>query len=151
MNDDRLTLAGLFFETAAGLASRLDPALDEAGLSRQWFEVMLRLARTPGHRLRMSDLASQVTLTASGLTRVVDRLEAGGFVVRLACPEDRRGAYAELTPAGLARLESVLPTHVAQIDEHLIGLLSSRDRQQLERILRRVRDHVHPGGATGTC
>ena len=66
----------------------------------QWFEVLLRLARTPGGRLRMSDLAAQTTLTASGLTRVVDRLEDAGLVKREACPTDRRSTYAVLTAEG---------------------------------------------------
>src|SRR3954451_19386664 len=84
LHDDRLTLAGLFFESQAGLAATLERRLEtECGLTNQWFEVLLRLARSPEGRLRMSDLTAQVTLTPSGLTRAVDRLEAA----RLVAPE----------------------------------------------------------------
>ena len=69
LDDDRLTLAGLFFETHAGLMAELGRHLEaDSGLTNQWFEVLLRLARSPDGRLRMSDLAKQVVMTPSGLT-----------------------------------------------------------------------------------
>ena len=102
--DERLTTAGLFFEAWAGLNSTLERRLtQECGISVQWFELLVRLARSPGQRLRMCDLAAQVSMSPSGLTRAVDRLEAEGLVVRAHCPDDRRVAWAHLTPAGLAR------------------------------------------------
>ena len=95
--DARLTLAGLFFETHAGLTATLERRLEaECGLSVQWFEVLLRVARSPEQRLRMQELVAQVTLTSSGLTRVVDRLEEAGLLKRESCPSDRRGLYATL-------------------------------------------------------
>ena len=72
----------------------------ERSLSSQSFDVLIRLARTPGSELRMSELAAQTSLTPSGLTRSVDRLQEQGLVARRVCPEDRRGAFAVLTPAG---------------------------------------------------
>ena len=65
--------------------------------------MLIRLARTPGNRLRMSDLAAQTSLTPSGLTRSVDRLEDTGLVARRVCPEDRRGSFAALTLNGEGR------------------------------------------------
>ena len=61
------------------------------------FEVLMRIARTPGLGLRMSDLAAQTLLTTSGITRVVDRLErdAPGRAAR-SCPTDRRGSLAAI-------------------------------------------------------
>ena len=114
LDHPNLTTMGLFVETYAGLASTTGPRLEaDHGLSAQWFEVLLRLARTPGHRLRMSDLAAQTTLSASGLTRVVDRLEAAGLVTRAACPSDRRGSFAVLTGAGEARILDAV-VHIAK-------------------------------------
>ena len=86
-DENDLTTVGLFFETHAGLTRELGRRLErETRLSVQWFEVLLRLFRTPGHRLRMSDLAAQTTLTPSGLSRAVDRLERAGLVTRETCP-----------------------------------------------------------------
>ena len=114
LNHPHLTTIGLFIEAHAGLSRRMERSLEtQSGLSVQWFEVLIRLARTPGHRLRMSDLAAQTTLSASGLTRAVDRLEAAGLVERQACPEDRRSTYAVLTDAGEDRIMAAVPVHVS--------------------------------------
>lgn len=145
LDDPRLTLAGLFFETHDGLVHHLTGRLEsEFGISHQSFEVLLRLGRSPEQRLRMSDLAAQVTMSASGLSRAVDRLEAAGFVSRVACPTDRRSVYAALTPAGQGRIDELLPVHLDQLEQEFTGPLDAADRADLERILRRLRDHVNP-------
>jgi DNA-binding MarR family transcriptional regulator len=150
LDDPRLTLVGLFFEAHHGLSREIGAMLqDDAGLSPQWFEVLLRLGRSPDHRLRMSDLATQVTLTASGLTRVVDRLEESGLVERQTCPTDRRGSFAALTAAGLHKLREALPAHVEAIDRLLTSTLDDEERLQLEALLRKVRDRLYPEGTSG--
>jgi DNA-binding MarR family transcriptional regulator len=148
LDDDRLTLVGLLFESAAGLRRGLGRRLeDDTGLSIQWFELLLRLGRSPGRQLRMSDLADQTSLTPSGLTRAIDRLVEAGLVERVACPEDRRGAFAALTPAGLDRIDAAVGFHLRHVDEVLLGVLSPQDQTTLETLLRKIRDHVHPGAA----
>lgn len=109
--------------------------------------MLVRLARSPGNRLRMSDLASQASLTPSGLTRAVDRLEATGLVTRRACDEDRRGSYAELTPLGQAKMDEVLPDHRAQLESILPVALSPEERAEVVALLRRLRDVVNPDAA----
>ncbi|HEY8524799.1 MAG TPA: MarR family transcriptional regulator [Acidimicrobiales bacterium] len=149
LQDDRLTLMGLFVESYKGLTARLERGLDqESGLSLQWFELLIRLARSPDHRLRMSDLALQTGLTPSGLTRAVDRLEEEGLVERVACPSDRRGAYATLTEAGLARITAAVGPHLDDIQAHLTGILTADEQRSLAALLRKVRDHVNPEAAT---
>jgi DNA-binding MarR family transcriptional regulator len=148
LDDDRLTLVGLMLESAAGLRRELGRRLeDECGLSLQWFELLLRLGRSPGRQLRMSDLADQTSLTPSGLTRAIDRLVEARLVERVACPEDRRGAFAALTPAGLDRLDAAVGLHLRHIDETLLGVLTPQDQATLETLLRKIRDHVNPGAA----
>jgi DNA-binding MarR family transcriptional regulator len=150
LDDERLTLVGLFFESHHGLEREIGRRLaEETGLSPQWFEVLLRLARSPEQRLRMSDLAAQVTLTASGLTRVVDRLEDAGYVRRESCPTDRRGSFAALTDEGLAMVQLAIPSHVEQIDAIFGSVLDQQERSELERLLRLVRDALYPEGTTG--
>jgi DNA-binding MarR family transcriptional regulator len=150
LNDERLTLAGLFFEAHAGVTAELQRRLEaECGLTVSSFEVLLRLARSENSRLRMSDLASQVTLSSSGLTRAVDRLEQHGLVERAACPSDRRGSYAVLTAAGRTRIEDAAAVHVAHVDELFTGLLDTRQRAALEEALRVVRDNLNPGALEG--
>jgi MarR family transcriptional regulator, 2-MHQ and catechol-resistance regulon repressor len=152
-DDDRLTLVGLLAETWAGMGRTITRRLEaDCGLSVQWFELLLRLVRTPGNRLRMTDLAAQSTLTPSGLTRAIDRLVAAGLVTREHCDEDRRGAFAVLTDAGRARIEAALPVHVVQVETVLLAGLSDDDRHDLERLLRVLRANVNPcAAAASTC
>lgn len=143
--DDRLTAVGLLFETNAGVRGQLERRLGaDVGLSIQWFEVLLRLARSPGHRLRMSDLAAQTAVTPSGLTRVVDRLCEAGLVDRVSCTDDRRSWYATLTPAGLERIESAIPLHLRHIGEVVGTVLDDDELRALAALLRKLRDATNP-------
>lgn len=101
-------------------------------LSLHEYEVLLVLGEAADRRMRMSDLASAVLLSQSGLTRLVDRLVQAGAVERARCEDDRRGLNAELTPAGRVRLEQARPTHLAGVrsrfldrfDEAELGVLA---------------------------
>jgi MarR family transcriptional regulator, 2-MHQ and catechol-resistance regulon repressor len=144
MDEDRLTTVGLLMESAAGLRRAIQRRTEaENSLSNQSFDVLIRLARSPGSELRMSELAAQTTLTPSGLTRSVDRLSDQGLVVRRVCPEDRRGAFAVLTPAGQELMDRAIPEHVAHIDELLSSLFAPEEEATLSMLLRRLRDHLY--------
>jgi DNA-binding MarR family transcriptional regulator len=67
--------------------------------------------------MRRVDLAEQVLLTASGITRLLDGLEHSGLVERASCASDRRVVYAVLTDDGLEKVREASSSHVAQIDE----------------------------------
>src|SRR6478609_4702760 len=123
LDDPRLTAMGLLFEVSQALEARLMPQMAEHGLSGVEAGVMIRLARSPENRLRMSDLATQADLSASGLTRVVDRLERARLVRREACATDRRVTFAALTAAGLERVLGFLPGHLEGIQETFTGRL----------------------------
>jgi MarR family 2-MHQ and catechol resistance regulon transcriptional repressor len=142
LDDQRLTTVGLLFEASAGLRRLFGRQLEqERALPSQSMDVLIRLARTPGDRLRMSDLAAQASLTPSGLTRAIDRLQQQGLVTRQTCPEDRRGAFAVLTEQGRELMARVIPEHLAHIDAVLGGLFSAKEEEQLASALRRLRDY----------
>jgi DNA-binding MarR family transcriptional regulator len=145
LTDHRITLAGLLFEAQAAIARGTTPTLERHGLSPQWFEALIRLARSDDHRLRMSDLAHAMTsITPSGLTRLVDRLEEEGLVRRERCPSDRRGAFAVITPSGIDRVEAVLPDHLDDLQRCYVGLLDDDQLVQFEAALRTIRDAACP-------
>ena len=148
-DDPRLTAMGLLAETFAGMQAKILPALTEAGLSTTDFDVLLRLGRSPGERLRMTDLATQAALSTSGVTRVVDRLESRGLVRRETCASDRRGAYAALTGPGRDLLAGVVSAHVRDIDRWFTGLLDAGQLDALLGALRILRDQVRPGATAG--
>lgn len=58
--------------------------------------------------MRIQDLTAQSILTQSGMSRAVERLEKAGLVTRESASEDRRGAYAVLTMAGLERFNAAI-------------------------------------------
>jgi len=87
----------------------------EHGLTLNDFECLLTLSRAEGRRMRRVDLAGELLLTASGVTRLLDGLEAGGFVDRASCASDRRVTYAVLTEGGLAKLREAADSHVAAV------------------------------------
>jgi DNA-binding MarR family transcriptional regulator len=97
----------------------------------------------------MSELAAQASLTPSGLTRSVDRLQEQGLVARRVCPEDRRGAFAVLTPEGQELMDRAIPEHLAHIDEMLSSLFTADEEATLSLLLRRLRDHLFEVG--GDC
>ncbi|MGW5686505.1 MarR family winged helix-turn-helix transcriptional regulator [Nonomuraea sp. NPDC003754] len=148
-DDPRLTAFGLLAEVHAGLVARMTPALTAAGLSDVDFGTLIRLARSPQQSLRMGDLAAQTGLSTSGVTRVVDRLERDGLVVRQACATDRRASYAALTEKGEQKLQEILPQHLADIEESFTGVLDEERLGQFLATLRIIRDVVHPCATAG--
>ncbi|MBE1486188.1 DNA-binding MarR family transcriptional regulator [Plantactinospora soyae] len=150
-DDSRLTAMGLVMEVHAGLAARFAAQFEEHDLSSVEFEVLMRLARSPQHELRMTDLAAQTSLSTSGVTRVVDRMERDGLLCRRACPSDRRSAYAVVTESGMTRLDETLPGHIQLIEDWFISQLDSAALDNLLDSLRIVRDAVHPGATAGSA
>ena len=148
-DDPRITAMGLLAETYLGVTGRLACQIAEHGLSPIEFETLLRLSRSPDGRLRMTDLAAQTSLTASGVTRVVDRLERDSLVMRTACASDRRSLYTVITKSGRDRIAAVLPGHVKLIEEWFTGRLDPDELESLLTCLRTVRDAVRPGAEAG--
>ena len=105
--------AALTRELSAQLVANHELTLSE-------YEVLMLLARAPDGVMRRVDLAHEVRLSPSGVTRMLDRLEAGGLVGKALCDKDARVTYAQLTEAGVAKLEECAPGHVAAA-ERLLG------------------------------
>jgi DNA-binding MarR family transcriptional regulator len=82
------------------------------GLTINDYEVLLHLNEAPGRRLRGVDLSDRLSLTASGITRLLDGLERRGYVDRERCASDGRVTYAVLTEAGVNGLRTASRTHL---------------------------------------
>lgn len=96
---------------------------EEHGLSFGSYDVLLRLARAPDRRLRMTELADRVMLSPSGLTRMVDRLVEDGLVRRDRFDDDARVMLVGLTDEGRSVLRRAARTHLRGIREHFTGRL----------------------------
>jgi MarR family transcriptional regulator, 2-MHQ and catechol-resistance regulon repressor len=149
LDDPRLTVAGLLAETWVGFAARITAQLAQHGLDSAEWEALLRLARSPGGSLRMSDLAAQTALSSSGITRLIDRLVAAGSVQRRACTTDRRTTYAVITDEGRGRLDAALPGHVELIERWLVGPLPPETLDAFVATLRTLRDGLQPCAEAG--
>ena len=128
-----------FLRAHAALVRELDRQLETAhGLPLTQYEVLLHLEGAPEHRLRMSELARSVLLSQSGVTRLVDRLQQRGLVVREGCPEDRRVLYARLTPHGARALAEARPTHLAGVRELYLRHFDDAELKTLADAFERV-------------
>ncbi len=107
---------GALLRSHAFWVERIERRLKVQGsLSVEAYDVLLMLSYAPGMRLRMGALYDAVTLSRSGLTRLIDRLEAQGLVKREVCPNDRRSFEAILTRKGEAERARSWPIYAAAI------------------------------------
>jgi DNA-binding MarR family transcriptional regulator len=101
------------------------------GLALRSYEVLLHLEEASRHRLRMSDLRESVLLSASGVSRLVDRLERDGLVRRERCSEDGRGYWAVLTSRGEETFSEARATHLAGVRRLFLRHFSGGDLTRL--------------------
>lgn len=122
----------------AQLVPLIDRDLERAtGMPLRWYDVLLELNAAPERRLRMAELSDAVVLSRTRVSRVVDELVGAGYVTRTPNPDDRRSAYAELSPAGRGAFRKAAPIYLELIRSHLGRRLNERDAAQLHRILDR--------------
>jgi DNA-binding MarR family transcriptional regulator len=130
-----------FLYTYSTLVPTLDRELVGAlGLSLNQFEILNRLRRAGERGLRMSDLASRVVLSPSGVTRAVDQLERRGLVERSVFEGDKRGYLATLTAEGRALLRRATSVHVQGLREHFLTHMSRTELEGLVTALEAVLD-----------
>jgi DNA-binding MarR family transcriptional regulator len=141
-----------FLRAYAAVTRRLEGELHaERDLGLAEFDALVQLALAESRRLRMSELAERVVLSRSGVSRLVDRLEATGLVARAPCPDDARVAWATLTDAGYERLRQAWPVHLRGVEAHFLSQIPDDDREALVRALESVvrglhaRDGMAPG------
>jgi DNA-binding MarR family transcriptional regulator len=123
----------------AELSLEFNRALNaEHGLTVNDYEVLLQLAHAENDRMRRVDLAEEVRLTASGMTRLLDGLQHSGYVEKAECPEDGRVTYAVLTDAGRAKLERASETHRAAVRALFEERYTARELETLVGLLDRL-------------
>jgi DNA-binding MarR family transcriptional regulator len=151
--DSRLAPWRAFLLAHARVSRRLDEELRaEHDVSFAEYDALLTIAQSPGRRIRMGQLAEEVLLSKSGVTRLVDRLVSDGLVERRSCAADARGAEAVLTEHGLSRLRAASRTHLRGISEHFLAVMESDDLTSLERAMTAVARQAGPGsGDPGPC
>jgi len=112
--------------------------VSEHGITLSDYDVLIALANAPEYRMRRIDLANTVVLTASGITRLLDRLEAEGWVRKEHCKSDARVTWAVLTDAGHQKLVEAAQTHHADIARLFTDRLSAEELDALGCLLGRL-------------
>jgi len=128
-----------FLRGHAALTRELNAQLvADHGLTINDYEVLLRLSRAPDVRLKRVELAQSVLLTPSGITRLLDGLQAAGWVDKASCASDARITYAVLTESGAQKLREAAASHLSDVDRVFAGHFDEAELETLARLLGRI-------------
>jgi DNA-binding MarR family transcriptional regulator len=100
--------------------------------------VLFYLANGPETGMRMSELADTVLLSRSGLTRLADRLERAGLIVRRECESDQRGLLAVITDQGRRVFHEARRTHLAGVRERFLSQIREDEQRTLAAVWSRL-------------
>lgn len=112
--------------------------LPEAGMPLGWYEVLMHLSRAPQGMMRFQDLAKVAGITDSGASRRLDQMIKAGLIDRRSCPTDRRGVYADMTPAGKAGFEKAHAVFLRSLDHNLGRHLAPGEADAVSAALSRL-------------
>jgi DNA-binding MarR family transcriptional regulator len=115
------------------------------GLTINDYEALLLLSHAEEQAMRRVDLARELVLTPSGVTRLLDGLERSGCVEKKSCETDARVTYAALTKEGRDKLEAASHSHIAQVRALFEERFSQEELETLVALLGRL-----PGGGGGS-
>jgi DNA-binding MarR family transcriptional regulator len=138
-DDERWIPAWLdLVRTYTGLWDRIESDMRRRnGLTMARYDVLAHL-RMAGGSLGLTELASAIVLSPSGLSKLLDRMEASGLIRREPDPDDARAAYAKITSRGLEQVEMARAHHHDFVREAFARSLTRRDLADLTRIMGRI-------------
>ncbi|MDY0871937.1 MarR family winged helix-turn-helix transcriptional regulator [Dongia rigui] len=126
-------------QVAPTLLATVEAELKQAGLPpTQWYDALAALERQPQQSLSPGEIEQQLLLTQCTTSRLIDRLVAEGYALRMVNPDDRRRQTVHLSPAGQALIARMWPVYAAAIKRHVGRKLAPDDAQVLIRILEKL-------------
>lgn len=127
-------------ETLIGRLSRLVQA--DSGMSASDYVVLVKLTETDGGRMRVLELAKLLEWEKSRMSHQITRMKKRGLVAREECPDDARGAFVVVTPAGYKAIEDAAPMHVEHVRRLFIDALTPNQLSTFARLSKRISDHM---------
>ena len=112
--------------------------MQKDGLALEWFDVLVNLAEYPEEEMPLSSLVDNVVLSASGLTRLLDRMEKAGLVKRTLSKTDRRRFDVSLTEAGRSEFNRVWPAHQNAVRDRYLQYLTKDEMKVIHQALAKV-------------
>jgi len=121
------------------VVTHAEEALAAAGLPPlAWYDALWAIRRAPKRRIRMAELASRLTISRGGLTKLADRLENARLIRREPAADDGRGLYAVLTADGNAVLRRMWPVYSRALREKFVSAISTEEAELIAAALSRV-------------
>ncbi len=119
--------------------SSIEAALKDACLpALSWYDVLLELERAGDAGLRPVELEQRMLLPQYSISRLIDRVEAAGYLERRPCAEDGRGHVVVATKAGKALRTKMWPVYSGAIATTIGDKLTDRDAATLDRLLGKI-------------
>ena len=126
---------GIIFAHAAVIHAVERKLEEHSGIPLTFFDVLARLYDAPAGSLRMQEIQQRSLFTHSGMTRLVDRIEAAGLVRRESVPGDRRGVSVAITPEGASLYEAAYARHRADVELEFASRLTAEQHQGIAAAL----------------
>jgi len=124
--------------TADAIKRSLAHVVEPHGITPQQYNVLRILRGAGSDGLPTLTIGERMVEQTPGVTRLIDRLERKGLVVRTPCPKDRRRVFCQITTKGLELLEE-LDEPVNRWDVQTVSILPPSDVDSLIKLLDRVR------------
>lgn len=145
VTDSELAAWRSFLKTHAQIIEFIERDLaEERRVPLTSYDVLIVLFEAPDRKLRLGELTKKLVLTKSGLTRMADRLEKEGLIVRIKSEQDRRGAFAVLTSAGEEQLRKAWPIYARGIKQYFTAGVSEEDLLHLKNTLDAIQEGMSP-------
>jgi DNA-binding MarR family transcriptional regulator len=133
LSDDEQRAWRTYLQMSSLLAAALNRQLQhDSGLTLPEYEVLVRLSEAPEHRLRPFQVCEALNWEQSRLSHQLTRMERRGLVLRRECVAEGRGAFVELTAAGVNAIDAAAPRHVATVRGLVFDQLSDAQRATFE-------------------
>lgn len=140
LNSEEMAAWRSYIETSGDLLRAIEKDLEPFGLDRGDYQLLAMLSEAPDGRLRMCDLADSLRLTRGGLTRRMDGVLKKKLVARVQSTDDRRVAFAQMTPKGMELLRKAAPVHLRSVRTLMIDLLSPAEIRAIASAFRKISD-----------
>jgi DNA-binding MarR family transcriptional regulator len=120
---------------------KIERAFRDAGLPpHAWYDALWELDQAGDKGLRPFEIERQMLIAQSNISRLIDRLEAAGYVERHPCKDDARGQFIVITPAGKAMRKRMWPVYAAALNTVIGQRVSDREATALGGLLDRLLD-----------
>lgn len=141
--DGHLATTGALLEAQTAVAAAIERlAVEPVGLDAATADLLVRLAKSADCGIRGVEIGEQCLMTATRVSRLVDRAEAAGLVERMPDPDDRRAQHVVLTGKGREAARVYAPLMNAVLDDIVFDTLTEDERDTLIDLLDRLRDRA---------